>query len=164
MKCPRTSIPFAKRCLLRLRRAPASLPKSTAPRCRWMLAQRLRGLSAMAPRAVEDQEYVVAVVVELRALTKVLGVFERERMKPEQFAQLREILMTRGREVQPEEVITLKVVADPRLVDACATRHHELELLAGGVYRCCLRLAYGHGSSPWSLRARHSPPGRACSK
>jgi hypothetical protein len=128
------------------------------------LAQRLRVLSAMAPRAVEDQEYVVAVVVELRALTKVLGVFERERMKPEQFAQLREILMTRGREVQPEEVITLKVVADPRLVDACATRHHELELLAGGVYRCCLRLAYGHGSSPWSLRARHSPPGRACSK
>ena len=41
------------------------------------LAQRLGIVCVMAPSAVKDEQHVVAVVVELRALTEVLGVFER---------------------------------------------------------------------------------------
>ena len=38
-------------------------------------------------RAVEDEEHVVLVVVELRALAEVQRVLERERVKAEQLAQ-----------------------------------------------------------------------------
>ena len=50
------------------------------------LAQRV-GISAlMAPGAIEDEENVVVVVVELGALAEVLDVLERERMKSEDVA------------------------------------------------------------------------------
>ena len=50
------------------------------------LAQRLGVVGTVAPRAVEDQEHVVVVVVELGALTELLGVLDREGVKPEEIA------------------------------------------------------------------------------
>ena len=43
---------------------------------------------ALSPGAVEDQKYIIAVVVELGTLMEVLGVFQRERVKAKQFMQL----------------------------------------------------------------------------
>ena len=94
------------------------------------LAQRLRVLGAMPPRAVEHEEDVVAVVVELGALTEVLGVLERQRVKTEQLVQAIEVLATRGREVQPEEVVALRGDRGSRLVDAREARHDKLKPLA----------------------------------
>ena len=47
------------------------------------LAQRHGVVAPMAPRAVEDDEHVIPVLVELGALGELLGVLERERMKAE---------------------------------------------------------------------------------
>jgi hypothetical protein len=53
--------------------------------------------------AVDDQEDVVVVVVELRALPEVLRVLDRERMELEHVAQDREVFLGRPVEVDPEE-------------------------------------------------------------
>ena len=55
------------------------------------LAEWCRVLFAVPPGAIEDEEYVVAVVVELRALMELLGILECERMKAEQVVQLGEL-------------------------------------------------------------------------
>jgi hypothetical protein len=46
------------------------------------LAQRLR-IPGVAPSAIENHEDVIDVVVQLGALSKVLGVLECQRMEPE---------------------------------------------------------------------------------
>ena len=53
--------------------------------------------------AVDDEEDVVAVLVELRALAEVLRVLERERVEAEDVAQDREVLRAGLLEVEPEE-------------------------------------------------------------
>ena len=72
----------------------------------------------MAPRPVEDEEDVIAVVVELGALAEVVGVLQRERVEAEDLAQLCQLIGVGVVEVQPEEVVAPHVVADARLVDA----------------------------------------------
>ena len=99
--------------------------------------------------------------VELRALAEVLGVLQRERVKAEQLMELRELLVARSREIQPEEVITLHVVTDARFVDPREARHPKAKLLAGVRRGGCLRLAYRHGRLPLSLLATHCPRGRS---
>jgi hypothetical protein len=63
---------------------------------------------ALAPGAVEDEKYIIAVVVELGPLMEVLGVFQRERVKAEQFMQLSELVVAWRSEVEPEELIACR--------------------------------------------------------
>jgi hypothetical protein len=52
---------------------------------------------------VDDKEDEVVIVVELRPLTKVLGVLEGERMELEDITEYGEVLILWCREVDPEE-------------------------------------------------------------
>jgi hypothetical protein len=89
------------------------------------LAQVLRTAGLVPPRAVEDEEDVLAVIVKLGALPEALSVLECERMETEDLAQPGEILVARRRQVEPEEVVPLDVVPDMALVDAREARHLE---------------------------------------
>ena len=94
------------------------------------LAQRV-GISAlMAPGAIEDEENVVVVVVELGALAEVLDVLERERMKSEDLAQLRKLFVPGRGEIEPEEMVAVEMVANVRFIDAVEARRDELKLIA----------------------------------
>ena len=53
--------------------------------------------------AVDDEEDVVAVVVDLRALAEVLGVLDRERVELEDVAEDLEVLRVGLVEIEPEE-------------------------------------------------------------
>jgi hypothetical protein len=108
------------------------------------LAQRLGILVTMAPSAIKHQEHVVAEVIQLGALAEMLGVFQRQRVKAEELLQLREVVVAWRREIQPEKVVTLEVIADPSFVDARAAGHYEREVVARARHRYRLGLAYGH--------------------
>ena len=99
---------------------------------------------ASSPGAVEDEEDVVVVVVELRALAEVLGVLERERVKAEQLLQLIELVAVGRGQVEPEEVVAVQVIADRRLIDLGEARHGEPKLIACLLRTRCLGLADGH--------------------
>jgi hypothetical protein len=81
------------------------------------LPQRHGVITPMAPRAVEDDEHVIPVLVELGALSELLRVLEGERMKAEELMQLPEIFVVRSGEVQPKETVAPQAIADPNLVD-----------------------------------------------
>ena len=70
--------------------------------------------------AAVEQELLAGehAALELVALTEVLGVLERERVKPEEVAQRDDVVVAGGRDVQPEEVIALEVIANACFVDA----------------------------------------------
>ena len=57
------------------------------------LVQRARLRGAAPPSAVEHHEDVIDIVVELGALTKVLGVLKSQWVKPEQVVQLRDVVV-----------------------------------------------------------------------
>ena len=54
--------------------------------------------------AIDDHKDEVVVVVELRPLVEVLGVFDRERMKLEHLAEDLKVVLARLIEIEPEEV------------------------------------------------------------
>ena len=54
--------------------------------------------------AIDDHKDEVVVVVELRPLVEVLGVFDRERMKLEHVAEDLKVVLARLIEIEPEEV------------------------------------------------------------
>src|SRR5690349_21239825 len=97
------------------------------------------------PGPVEHEKDVVAVVVELRALAEVLGVLQRERMKPEDLAEPGQLIGTRIVEVEPEEVIALEMVTDARLVDTVEAWRDEAELVVAILLGDCFGLADSHG-------------------
>ena len=76
------------------------------------LAQRFGVVAPMAPRAVEDDEHVIPVLVELGALGELLGVLERERMKSEELMQLPEIVGARAGEVEPKETVAPQAITE----------------------------------------------------
>jgi hypothetical protein len=75
--------------------------------------------------AVEDDEDVVVVVVDLRALAELLRVLDRERMEPEDVAQDPVVARVRLVDVEPEEG-----VAGEQTLDVLAV---EAQLLAAAV-------------------------------
>src|SRR5689334_13355005 len=75
---------------------------------------------------------------------EALAVFQRERVKAEQLAQLRKLFTARRGQVQPEEVIALQVVIDDRFVDRRERRDDEVKLIAFRRDASCSCLADGH--------------------
>jgi hypothetical protein len=72
-------------------------------------------------------------------------------MKAEQLSQLRELLVARRGEIEPEEVIPLQVIPDSRFVDRREARHDEAKSLVRAVVRRCSRLPDRHLGLLWSL-------------
>ena len=93
------------------------------------------------PRAVEDDQQVVVVGVELRPLAELERVLERHRMQAERRAEALDLLVGGGDEVDPEELVALTELRDLRFVD----RREDV-----------------HGARPSQPRARERPrPPRA---
>jgi hypothetical protein len=90
------------------------------------LPQRVIGV--VSAGAVEHQEDVVAVVVELGPLVELLAVLDRQWVKPEQLLQLAQLLVAGRRQVQPEEVVAREVILDPSLIEVLGAWGDELEL------------------------------------
>ena len=128
------------------------------------LSQQLVGVVRRIARAVEHEEHVALVVVELRALAEVQSVLERERVKAEQLVQPLEVLGGGRGQIEPEEVIAREVILDRRLIDRGEARDGEIEAGRGcaiGLLR--LRLADSHRASVWDasdvIRIRSSRTG-----
>jgi hypothetical protein len=66
--------------------------------------------------AVDDQEDEVSVLLQLRPLTELLGILERQRVETEDVAQEGEVVLVRAFDVQPEEVSTRDASLDLRPV------------------------------------------------
>ena len=125
------------------------------------LQQRRPVIRAVLQRAVEDQEDVVAVVIELGALTEVQRVLQGHGVKAEELVQLLDVLLAGRGDVQPEEVVAREVVADLRLIDLAHAWHHEAESRRGRLLgRVRLRLSDSHRLPP-RLKLRPSAPARA---
>lgn len=103
------------------------------------LPQQVDVVGRLLAGAVEDEEPVVAVVVELRSLAEVGGVLERERMKLEDLTELIDLRGARVRQVGPEEPAARGVVADAVGVQGREAR--DRLVLRG---RCWVR---AHGSN-----------------
>ena len=67
--------------------------------------------------AVEDEQRVVAVVVELGPLTERTGVVKRKRVEAKQVPQLLHLRVVGSVEVEPEEAVLAQQLPDPLLVD-----------------------------------------------
>ena len=74
-------------------------------------------------RGVEDEQDVVAVVVELRALAELPAVLERDGVQVEQVLERPEVLVTRPEEVRPEELVAGTQGAQPLRVDGREDLH-----------------------------------------
>src|SRR5437588_11204355 len=98
----------------------------------------------VAPGTVEDENDVIAVVVELRTLAELLAVFQRQGVKAEQLAELRKLVMAGRCEVEPEEMVPSDVIDDLRFVDRGEARHHKPKLLARALPRRRSCLPDGH--------------------
>ena len=90
------------------------------------LAQRV--LRVIPAGAIEHQEHVVAVVVELGPLVKLLAVLDRQRVKAEQLLQLAQLLVAGRCQIQPEEMVAIQVILDPGLIEVRGARSDELKV------------------------------------
>ena len=114
------------------------------------LPQQLARIGAGVASAVEHEEHVAVVAVELRALAEMQRVLERQRVKAEQRAQLLELLGAGRRQIEPEEVIAGEVVGDLVLLDRAKARHREAEPRLGrAIGVLCLGLPDSHRPSVW---------------
>src|SRR3954447_26806886 len=74
-------------------------------------------LERAGARGVEDEQDVVLVAVELRALVPLARVLERQRVQAEHLSQHLEVLRRRIAEVEPEEVVSPAQLGDLPAVD-----------------------------------------------
>ena len=74
-------------------------------------------------RSEEDDQHLLAVAVELRPLSEVLHVLQRERMPAEAPRESVELFVGRIDEVEPEELVARDQRVDRLLVDAVEHLH-----------------------------------------
>jgi hypothetical protein len=75
--------------------------------------------------AVEDEQHVVAVLVELRALAEVQRVLDRQLVPAEDPPGVLDGLRPRGEEVEPEVLAGLPQLGDACFVDAIEDLHRR---------------------------------------
>jgi hypothetical protein len=76
-----------------------------------------------AVRAVEDEQHVVAVGIELGPLAELAGVLDRERIEAEHVAEGVDLRRARLLEVQPEELLPLAQAPDELDVEGVEDLH-----------------------------------------
>ena len=76
-----------------------------------------------AARRVEDEEHVVAVVVELRPLAELDRVLERDGVQAEDLADRLQVLGGRLGQVEPEELVALVQLGQPLAIDGFQHLH-----------------------------------------
>jgi len=68
-------------------------------------------------RSVEDDERVLAIVVELRPLAEPARVLQRERMQPEQLPELGDLRVGGALQLEPEVLVALEQRLDLAAID-----------------------------------------------
>src|SRR6185503_8487039 len=101
--------------------------------------------------AVEDQQRVVAVVVELGLLAELLDVFDGERVPAQQRGELVDLRLAGLQEIEPEELVGGEQPFDAAAVDAPEGLHPGAESTR-------LRLAPSPRPARRSARAPAAPP------
>src|SRR3954463_9032602 len=122
--------------------------------------ERRLGLVPAAPHGVEDEQQVVAVGVELRALVELDGVLQCHRVQAEDVAERQDLLRRGVREVQPEELVALPQLGEAGAVDGLEHLHVSREPTQRGSVRS--RDASGQRLPPRADLAAGLPaPGRS---
>src|SRR5439155_13291196 len=93
---------------------------------------------AFEPGAVEDDEGVFPEVLELRPLTELAVVLDRQRMEAEDLPQRNQVVLGRILEVEPEEFVAPQQVVDLRAVQRRQHAHGCEAIAAAGRRRCYL--------------------------
>ena len=86
------------------------------------LEQPLAGVAPLA-HGVEDEQHVLAVGVELRALAELDRVLDRDRVQAEHLAHRLDVLGRRVGEVEPEELVALAQLGELVVVDGLENLH-----------------------------------------